>query len=156
MRAAIEQAGAERALLILSREPEPRIAAEATSGKETVTVRLSDEPVDGSMLPETVFRYVLHTRESVVLDDAVGANPFSADPYIENQCWVEASSRVAVLCVRMTYRSIDSGSSAAPTSAFAGSSPRSVGSVVVIIVISPASRLRRGRRDVRSPTPIES
>ena len=77
MRAAIEYAGAERALLILSKEADHRIAAEATTSNETIMVRLSDEPVNGSMLPETVFRYVLHTRESVVLDDAAIVNPFS-------------------------------------------------------------------------------
>src|SRR4029453_17495422 len=79
---AVEHAGAERALLILSGEAGHRLAAEATSSNETVMVRLRDEPVDGSMLPETVFRYVLHTRESVVLDDAALVNPFSGDPYI--------------------------------------------------------------------------
>ena len=70
MRTAVEHAGAERALLILSREAEQRIAAEATTSNDTVTVRLCDEPVTGSLLPETVLRHVLHTRESVILDDA--------------------------------------------------------------------------------------
>ena len=96
MRAAIEHAGAERALLILSGEADHRIAAEATSSNETVMVRLSDEPVNGSMLPETVFRYVLHTRESVVLDDAAIVNPFSGDSYIAQR---HARS---VLCVPLT------------------------------------------------------
>ena len=96
MRAAIEHAGAERALLILSGKADHRIAAEATSSNETVMVRLSDEPVNGSMLPETVFRYVLHTRESVVLDDAAIVNPFSEDSYIAQR---HARS---VLCVPLT------------------------------------------------------
>jgi PAS domain S-box-containing protein len=96
MRAAIEHAGAERALLILSGEAGHRIAAEATSSNETVMVRLSDEPVNGSLLPETVFRYVLHTRESVVLDDAAIVNPFSGDSYIAQR---HARS---VLCVPLT------------------------------------------------------
>jgi PAS domain S-box-containing protein len=96
MRAAIEHAGAERALLILSGEADHRIAAEATSSNETVKVRVSDEPVNGSMLPQTIFRYVLHTRESVVLDDATIANPFSGDSYIAQR---QARS---VLCVPLT------------------------------------------------------
>ena len=96
MRAAIEHAGAERALLILSGEADHRVAAEATSSNETVMVRLSDEPVNGSMLPETVLRYVLHTRESVVLDDAAIVNPFSGDSYIAQR---HARS---VLCVPLT------------------------------------------------------
>ena len=47
-----------------------------------MTVRLCDEPVTGSLLPETILRHVLHTRESVILDDAAVPNPFSTDPYI--------------------------------------------------------------------------
>jgi PAS domain S-box-containing protein len=82
MRSAVEHAGAERALLVLSREAGQRIAAEATTCDDTVMVRLFDEPVTGSLLPETVLRHVLHTRENVILDDAAAANPFSADPYI--------------------------------------------------------------------------
>ena len=45
MRAAVEYAGAERSLLILSREAEQRIAAEATICNGAVVVHLRDEPV---------------------------------------------------------------------------------------------------------------
>jgi PAS domain S-box-containing protein len=82
MRTAVKHAGAQRALLILSGGTEQRIAAEATTANDTVMVHLCDEPVTGSLLPETVLRYVLQTRESVILDDAGILNPFSADPYI--------------------------------------------------------------------------
>jgi hypothetical protein len=76
MRSAVEHAGAERALLILSREAGQRIAAEATTRNDAVMVRLCDDPVTGSLLPETVLRHVLHTHESVILDDAAAVNPF--------------------------------------------------------------------------------
>ena len=82
MRTAVEHAGAERALLILSRDGEPRIAAEATTSTETVMVHLRDQAVTGFLLPETVLRHVLHARESVILDDAAFVNPFTTDPYI--------------------------------------------------------------------------
>ncbi|HMI46385.1 MAG TPA: PAS domain-containing protein, partial [Gemmatimonadaceae bacterium] len=82
MRTALEQAGAERGLLILSRGAEQRIAAEATTDGDFVTVHLRDEDVDATVLPESVLHYVLRTRESVILDDASSHNPFSADPYI--------------------------------------------------------------------------
>ena len=80
MRTAIEQAGAERGLLILSRGAEQRIAAEATTDGDLVTVHLRDEDVAATVLPESVLHYVLRTRESVILDDASSQNPFSADP----------------------------------------------------------------------------
>jgi PAS domain S-box-containing protein len=82
MRTAIEQAGAERGLLILSRGVEQRIAAEAITGGSAIAVHLRDEAVAEAVLPESVLRYVLRTRESVILDDAAVQSPFAADPYI--------------------------------------------------------------------------
>jgi PAS domain-containing protein len=82
LRTAIEQAGAERGLLILPRGAEQRIVAEATISGDTVVVQLCDETVTAATLPESVLHYVLRTRESLILDDAAAQNPFSADPYI--------------------------------------------------------------------------
>jgi PAS domain S-box-containing protein len=82
MRTAIEQAGAERGLLILSRGVEQRIAAEAITVGSAIAVHLRDEAVAEAVLPESVLRYVLRTRESVILDDAAVQSPFAADPYI--------------------------------------------------------------------------
>ena len=82
MRTAIEQAGAERGLLIVPRGAEPRIEAEATTGGDTVVVQLRDQPVTAAVLPESVLHYVLRTRESVILDDAAAESPFATDPYL--------------------------------------------------------------------------
>jgi predicted ATPase/signal transduction histidine kinase len=85
MRTAIAQAGAERGRLILLRGTEPRIVAEATTGGDMIAVELRDAPITASELPEAVLQYVLHTRESVILDDA-GTHPsFGADPYIRRR-----------------------------------------------------------------------
>ena len=83
MRTAIEQAGAERGLLILARGAEQRIEAEATISGDTVVVRLCDQAVAGAALPESVLHYVLRTREGVILDNAAAEIAFSADPYIQ-------------------------------------------------------------------------
>jgi PAS domain S-box-containing protein len=85
MQTAVTHAGAERALLILSRESEPRIAAEATASGDAVSVHLCDEPITGAALPEAILRYVLRTRDSVILDDAAVLNPFTTDRYIAQQ-----------------------------------------------------------------------
>ncbi|SDC61344.1 PAS domain S-box-containing protein, partial [Cupriavidus sp. YR651] len=82
MRTAVEQAGAERGLLILPNGGDQRIIAEATTGGEAVAVHLYDEPVTAALLPESVLYYVLRTRESVILDDAAADPAFAADPYI--------------------------------------------------------------------------
>jgi len=57
MHTAIEQAGAERGLLILVRGATPRIAAEATTGDDVVIVHPRDEAATETVLPESV----LHT-----------------------------------------------------------------------------------------------
>ena len=93
LRIAIEHAGAERGLLILFPGDEPRIAAEATTGRGQVEVTLRQTAVSPAELPESVLHYVIRTRESVILDDASAQNPFSADEYI---CQKHARS---VLCL---------------------------------------------------------
>jgi PAS domain S-box-containing protein len=98
MRMAIEHAGAGRGVLILSRGAEQRIEAEAVTGGDTIIVRLRDAPApnasaaaggDGLMaqveVPESIVHYVVRTRESVILDDALVQNQFSTDEYIRQE-----------------------------------------------------------------------
>ncbi len=97
MRIALEQAGAERGLLILTRGKEQRIEAEASSERDRVTVhfRQSVVPVRHASasadagatpeLPESLLRYVIRTLESVTLRDASVENLFSEDEYIRRK-----------------------------------------------------------------------
>ena len=80
MRTAIEQAGAERGLLVLARGDELRIAAEAATSGDVAVVQLRDQPMTADELPESVLHYVMRARESVILDDAAAQSPFSEDP----------------------------------------------------------------------------
>ena len=82
VRTAIEQAGAERGLLLLLQGEALRITAEATTSGDAVIVHLRDEVVTESVLPESVLHYVLRTQENVILDDAAAQPSFAADPYI--------------------------------------------------------------------------
>jgi PAS domain S-box-containing protein len=93
LRIAVEHAGAERGLLILFPGDEPRIAAEATTGRGQVEVTLRQTAASPAELPESVLNTVIRTRKSVILDDALAQNPFSADEYI---CQKRARS---VLCL---------------------------------------------------------
>jgi PAS domain S-box-containing protein len=81
LRIAVEHAGAERGLLILFPGEEARIAAEATTGRGQVEVMLRQTGASPAELPESMLHYVIRTRESVILDDALAQNPFSADEY---------------------------------------------------------------------------
>jgi PAS domain S-box-containing protein len=85
LRIAVEHAGAERGLLILFPGDEPRIAAEATTGRGQVEVTLRQADASSAELPESVLHTVIRTRESVILDDALAKNPFSADEYISQK-----------------------------------------------------------------------
>src|SRR6201987_3091645 len=58
MRIALEQAGAERGLLILARGKQQRIEAEASSDRGNVIVHFRRSLVTPSKLPESLFRYV--------------------------------------------------------------------------------------------------
>src|SRR6202012_1603901 len=82
MRTALEQAGAQRGLLILQDAGAQRIAAEATTSDETVVVGRGNEPVTATAMPETVLNYALRSGEIVILDDAGTQAPLGADPYI--------------------------------------------------------------------------
>jgi PAS domain S-box-containing protein len=93
LRIAVEHAGAERGLLILFPADEARVAAEATTGRGQVEVTQCQTAASPAQLPETVLHYVFRTRKSVILDDALVQNPFSADEYI---CQKHARS---VLCL---------------------------------------------------------
>jgi PAS domain S-box-containing protein len=85
MRFALQHAGAERGLLILPHGDAQRIAAEATTDGDTVTVHLFDAPTTPEALPDTVLQYVLRTQESVLLEDAVAPHPFSTDEYFQQR-----------------------------------------------------------------------
>src|SRR5712675_1940047 len=82
LRIVVEHAGAGRGLLILLQGDKPQIVAEATTGRGQIEVTLRQTAVSPAELPGSVLHYVIRTRESVILDDALAQNPFSADEYI--------------------------------------------------------------------------
>src|SRR5262249_2431115 len=85
MRTALEQAGAERGVLILSRGSEQRIVAEAAVRGDKVSVTLPDAISSLAALPQSVLQFVLRTQAPVILDDAAAEAPFSADEYVRQQ-----------------------------------------------------------------------
>ena len=86
MRTALEQAGAERSLLILGRGVEHRIEAEARSDRDKHIIHFRQSLITPSELPESLLRYVIRTQESVILSDASAENIFSEDEYIRRKC----------------------------------------------------------------------
>jgi PAS domain S-box-containing protein len=82
MRAATEYAGADRGLLVLARREEYWIEAEATTGSGSVSVNLRKAKITAADLPESILLHAVRTKDSVLLHDALDANPFSADEYL--------------------------------------------------------------------------
>jgi hypothetical protein len=82
---AIEHAGAERSLLTLVRGETLQIEAKARFDQKTVEVELQQEAVTPASLPDSILQTVIRTQQSLILDDALAPNPFSADPYIRRK-----------------------------------------------------------------------
>ena len=82
MAIALRHAGADRGLLLLPAGDELQIQAEATAIRDKVEVWFRRPPLGPAELPESILRYVVRTRESLLLDDAAEQNPFSGDDYI--------------------------------------------------------------------------
>jgi PAS domain S-box-containing protein len=99
MRTAIEHAGAERGLLILSHGIEQRIAAEAITGGDTIAVRLREQALSATALSEAIVQTVVRTQEAMILDDAAAEPAFAADPYIQQR---QARS---ILCLPLVNQS---------------------------------------------------
>ncbi|WP_223957693.1 trifunctional serine/threonine-protein kinase/ATP-binding protein/sensor histidine kinase [Paraburkholderia sabiae] len=89
IRIAVENAGAERGLLILlrggARGGEPRIEAEATSGAGRIDVAVWQAAVTPSDLPLSALHYVMRTRKLVLLDDARADDVYAADEYVQRK-----------------------------------------------------------------------
>jgi PAS domain S-box-containing protein len=85
MTIALENAGADRGLLILPAEDDHLIQAEAKAAGDQIEVVLCQKLISGVNCSESIVRYVVRTRESVILDDASRPNIFSEDDYLRGR-----------------------------------------------------------------------
>src|ERR1700678_3663690 len=99
MRLTVEHACAERGLLILLREDEPQIEAEAITSHEGAAVTVWRTAVTPFDLPQSALHYVIRTRERVLLDDASVENLYSQDEYLSRK------HPRSVLCVPIVKQS---------------------------------------------------
>ncbi len=98
MRIAVEHAGAERGVLVLFRNEEAQVAAEAVTGRGPVVVTLREATVSHFDLPESMLNYVIRARESMVIDDASASELLADDPY------VRAGHPKSLLCLPIVKR----------------------------------------------------
>ena len=98
MKTLIENAGAQRGLLILDREGSLVIEAEGVVDADEVTI-LQSVPLDSvdrksqiPLLSPKIVNYVARTRENLVIDNAIAEEQFIRDPYIT------ATEAKSILC----------------------------------------------------------
>jgi PAS domain S-box-containing protein len=82
---ALKNAGAQRGLLILLEGDTPRIEAEGKVDQKTVKVTVRRDAVTQADIPESLLHYVVRTRQSVILNDALGQDPYASDDYIREK-----------------------------------------------------------------------
>jgi PAS domain S-box-containing protein len=85
MTIALQNAGADRGLLILPQGEAYQIEAEARASDNQIEVGLSQAAITESPCPATLLRYVTRTQERVILDDASRPNLFSEDEYLRRR-----------------------------------------------------------------------
>jgi Predicted ATPase len=87
LKTVIENSGAQRAIIILKSEKGWRIVAEAKTGTLEEKI-FRPIPIDqgDNIIPSFVINYCIRTGEHIVLSDAIKANRFNKDPYIQQNC----------------------------------------------------------------------
>lgn len=90
----IRYTGSRRFLLLLNTSGTLSVGIDNHIEKKTITFT----PVEADMFPDTVVRYVLRARETVLLDNAADAGMFVSDPYIK------AHRVKSVICVPLIYQ----------------------------------------------------
>ncbi|WP_437624289.1 protein kinase domain-containing protein [Sorangium sp. So ce1151] len=83
MRLLAENAGAERAVLVLARGDHLVVRAELTVEPERMALHRDEPALSSALLPATAVRYVARSREPLVLGRDGGDGRFDDDPYLQ-------------------------------------------------------------------------
>ncbi|WP_250475348.1 AAA family ATPase [Caballeronia sp. GAFFF1] len=85
LRMAIENGGAQRGLLILvgSEIDDLKVEAEAVTGTSDISVHLRQARMTSTDVPQSIVRYVLRTRDYLVLRDASADVVYARDEYVQ-------------------------------------------------------------------------
>jgi PAS domain S-box-containing protein len=99
----MENAGAQRAFLIIERNGQWIVEAEGHSGREKANLLQGVDVADSDQVSAGVVNYVAHTQQMVLLADAAAAGRFVQDPAIEGR------QVKSLLCMPLINRSRLSG-----------------------------------------------
>ncbi|KAA0695620.1 GAF domain-containing protein [Neorhizobium sp. P12A] len=99
MHIVLENAGAERGLLMLMQDEVPVVVAEARTLPGAIDVVVRESPATPDDLPQSVLGYAIRARQHVILEDAVADDVYSNDDYITRN---RSKSILCMLIVRQT------------------------------------------------------
>lgn len=99
MTIALEQAGAERAVLVLPAEKGLRSRAQARVGAGGVAVSSEDIDIAAADVPLSIVQAVIRSHAHVLIDDARERHAFAADPYFDRE------AHRSVLCLPLRRQS---------------------------------------------------
>jgi len=103
MRIALEVAGAERGLLLMSRGDDVRLVGEAMNTREGTSVRPLAHVPTSTDLPLSILDHVMRRRERVLVEGDVGRSAFAADAYLAH------ASAGSVLCLPLVKQNALTG-----------------------------------------------
>ncbi len=95
----LENAAAQKAVLLLLKDNQLYVEASGDTTNDVVTILQSIPIVNYHDLPISVVNYVFRTQQKIVLNDAMLAEPFNADRYIQ-----ESQSK-SIFCLPIIYQS---------------------------------------------------
>ena len=94
----IENAGAEKGLLVLNRNGILHIEARISLNPNAVHTGISTPAAESNLLPQTLVRYVERAKETTILDNATFDSRFASDPYIVR------TRPKSILCLPMIHK----------------------------------------------------
>jgi len=85
MKIALQNAGADRGLLILARHNDFWIKAEGQSRGDEFSVVMCDTPISGPDCPEALLRYVIRAQKTLILDDTSEPDQLCDREYVKRR-----------------------------------------------------------------------
>jgi PAS domain S-box-containing protein len=85
MKIALQNAGADRGLLVLWRHDDFWIEAEGRSVGDEFSVAMCEVPISSPDCPEALLRYVIRTQRTFILDDASRPDPLCDEGYVNRR-----------------------------------------------------------------------
>jgi predicted ATPase/signal transduction histidine kinase len=99
----MENAGAERGVLLTRRNHSFEIEAEGNVEQDSIVFQIKQVPPTIEDLPLNLITYVERTRETILLDEAIHDLRFASDPYIHHH------KLKSVLCFPIVYQGKQTG-----------------------------------------------